>query len=347
MRMANLSQPAHRWSTWFNQLSTIWHPERFHGQFRQRPFFEGWYYKVVSANGRHKLAVIPGVALGKEPGEDHAFIQVLDGVTGRSYYQRFELDAFHYLSKQFDVKLGQNHFTKRGIKLAPNEQVPFQGELIFDQLQPWPVTFFSPGIMGPYSFIPTMECNHGVLSLDHGMTGQLKHKGVIWDFTDGRGYIEKDWGRSFPQAWIWMQSNHFGRSRVSLTASTALIPWRNTTFTGYIAGLWVKDNLYQFTTYNHSHLDLREINDQTMHLIFDNKNHILKLKISRADGGTLAAPALGLMTERIQETMNSTIEIQLSHRRSGAMIIQDQGKHACLEVVGDMEMLRQRLSSTH
>ncbi|WP_243392439.1 MULTISPECIES: tocopherol cyclase family protein [unclassified Mesotoga] len=29
------------------------------------------------------------------------------------------------------------------------------------------------------------------------------------DLTGGKGYIEKDWGRSLPDAWIWMQSNNF------------------------------------------------------------------------------------------------------------------------------------------
>ena len=29
----------------------------------------------------------------------------------------------------------------------------------------------------------------------------------------------------FPQAWVWMQTNHFEQPRISLTASVAIIPW--------------------------------------------------------------------------------------------------------------------------
>lgn len=28
------------------------------------------------------------------------------------------------------------------------------------------------------------------------------------DFSGGRGYIEKDWGQSFPAAWVWLQINY-------------------------------------------------------------------------------------------------------------------------------------------
>ncbi|MCK7537696.1 MAG: tocopherol cyclase family protein [Marinilabiliales bacterium] len=35
------------------------------------------------------------------------------------------------------------------------------------------------------------------------------------DFSGGRGYIEKDWGHSFPSAYVWMQSNHFQLARIS------------------------------------------------------------------------------------------------------------------------------------
>lgn len=33
----------------------------------------------------------------------------------------------------------------------------------------WPVTLANPGVMGPYSFVPFMECNHGILSMDHAL----------------------------------------------------------------------------------------------------------------------------------------------------------------------------------
>ena len=34
-------------------------------------------------------------------------------------------------------------------------------------LDGWPVKVTSPGAMGPYAFVPFMECYHGVVSMDH------------------------------------------------------------------------------------------------------------------------------------------------------------------------------------
>jgi len=100
--------------------------------------------------------------------------------------------------------------------------------------------------MGPYTFAPFMECNHGIVSMDHGISGSLVINGEEIDFTGGRGYIEKDWGHSFPSAYIWMQSNHFAANGISFKASVARIPWLTGNFTGFISGLMIDGRLYPF-----------------------------------------------------------------------------------------------------
>jgi hypothetical protein len=37
-----------------------------------------------------------------------------------------------------------------------------QGDVRFTDTQPWPKMLGAPGIMGWYSFVPFMECKHGV-----------------------------------------------------------------------------------------------------------------------------------------------------------------------------------------
>jgi tocopherol cyclase len=43
------------------------------------------------------------------------------------------------------------------------------------------------------------------------------------DFSGGSGYIEKDWGRSFPRAWIWAQSNTFTQPGTSFLPARMLL----------------------------------------------------------------------------------------------------------------------------
>jgi len=189
-------------------LERMMHPEWYHGHRRAPPFFEGWYYKLVSADGSRRYAIIPGIFKSDDPVQNHAFVQVLNGTTGRVVYHRFPADAFRAAENRFEVTVGANRFTERyiALQLAGAEQTLY-GEVHFEGVQPWPVRLGSPGIMGPFGWLPghravAWECNHGVLSLDHGLRGSTVVDGQALDWTGGRGYIEKDWGAAFPSAWI-------------------------------------------------------------------------------------------------------------------------------------------------
>ena len=86
------------------------------------------------------------------------------------------------------------------------------------------------------------------------------------NFTGGRGYIEKDWGQSFPAGYVWFQSNHFDIAGTSLTASIAVIPWLGSAFRGFIVGLWHQDKLYRFATYTGAKTKTLTITDDQVHM---------------------------------------------------------------------------------
>lgn len=312
------------------------HPSIYHGHGRQPPFFEGWYFKLVSADEGSRYAIIPGVSLS---GDAHAFVQVLDGATGRSAYHVYPLADFWASKTEFEVRIGPNLFTQERMVLdihRPEGQV--QGELRFAGLTPWPVTPISPGIMGWYAWVPRMECYHGVLSLDHGIAGRLRIDGQEISFDRGRGYIEKDWGQSFPAAWVWFQTNHFQQPRTCLTASVAIIPWLGRAFPGFIVGLWREGQLYRFTTYLGAAIERLEIDDDHVAWTLRSRSFNLELLATRAEGGLLAGPTRQDMGKRVDETLNAAVDVRLSSA-SGAEIFQGRGRHAGLEVHGDLGRL--------
>ena len=45
--------------------------------------------------------------------------------------------------------------------------------------------------MGPFSFVPFMECYHGVLSMNHSIKGRLDFNGESLSFDNGKGYMER------------------------------------------------------------------------------------------------------------------------------------------------------------
>ncbi len=242
----------------------------------------------------------------------------------------------------FDLRVGPNRFQVDGVALrleAPERTVV--GELHFSGVTPWPVTLLTPGIMGWYAWMPFMECYHGVVSLDHAIRGSLRVDGAPIDLTGGRGYTEKDWGRRFPAAWVWFQSNHLDVPGTSVTASVAVIPWLRRTFRGFIVGVWHAGTLYRFTTYTGARVERLVITEQAVEWALRDRRHRLELRIERTAAGLLYAPDVGDMDGRVAETMQATAEVRLSrvdgsHQRT---IFEAAARNGGLEVVGDVARL--------
>ena len=318
------------------KIRSVFHPEQFQGWTQKQSYFEGWYFKVVNEDETKAFAIIPGIAMDNQ-GNRHAFIQVLDGKKRTARYHQFDANSFEPATDRFDLKIGNNHFSEQILKIDLPE---IKGELEFSGNVPWPNHWYSPGIMGPYTFLPWMECYHGIVSMDHSIKGNFEVDGQILNFDHGRGYIEKDWGRSFPSAYIWLQSNHFSQSGISLKTSVAKIPYLGYSFVGFITGIWLGDQLIQFTTYNGSVLRKSVIDAEKVELVIQNKNYMLEILVQREASTALASPILGLMDGRIEESMNARVEVNLIDRKSGKSIFTDVGRNAGLEVAGKIEEIR-------
>ncbi|HNR02619.1 MAG TPA: tocopherol cyclase family protein [Anaerolineaceae bacterium] len=319
-------------------ISTTLNPGSYHGTNKKPPFFEGWYYKLVSADEKHKVAIIPGVILGKDA---HAFIQVLNGVDGKTTYHEYPLENFITRPPHFSLEIGENHFDGNTLSLNIDDHYgQLKGKLQLGPLNPWPVRLWSPGIMGWYAWVPRMECYHGVLSFDHALEGSLTLDGQKMDFSGGCGYIEKDWGQSFPAAWVWFQSNHFKGFNACITASVAIIPWIGRSFRGFIVGLWIEGKLYRFTTYTGSKIDSLIINDDRVNWVLYNNRYRLNIVAQRVEGGLLRGPTRVDMGTRVMETLNASVHVELRSLDED-LLFEGSGEHAGLEVVGDLFRLQQ------
>jgi hypothetical protein len=295
----------------FYRLLKIWDPGRFQGRDRTRGYFEGWYFKLVSADLTHALAIIPGLSLG-EHGEAYCFIQVLDGLAGKSWFLRYPASDFKADDKRFEITIGPNRFNSSGIALSIKEaDLRLEGSLAFGKITPWPVNLLSPGAMGWYAFVPEMECYHGVLSFDHGLEGTLNCNGVKIDFRGGRGYIEKDWGTSFPGYHIWCQSNSFNQPGISVIASVANIPWRGGWFDGFLAALLFDGRLYRFTTYSHARVSRLCFERDNLIIHFSNSRYRLEIEALHSRGQALASPASGAMTSHLRESLDARLDVKL------------------------------------
>lgn len=324
------------------RLSKIFQPHVYQGKNKTGNYFEGWFYKLVDSSTKNSFAFIPGIYIGENPDESHAFIQVLDNKNHHSSYLRFPVDQFEASTRKLHIRIGENLFTDQLISVAiQTDHRTINGSVQFSDVTPWPVSIISPGVMGWYAYVPFMQCYHGVISLDHSLFGRLIVNNNALDFNGGRGYIEKDWGTSFPDAYIWIQSNHFQSPGMSLFISVAKIPWLSGSFRGFIIGLLMNETLYRFTTYTGARLTYLKIDDDSVRLEVVNRNYRLTVFAKRTAGGILHAPYETKMLERVSETLNSKVDIQLFKKtdKNDTLIFKGTGIAAGLDVNGKLHQI--------
>jgi len=317
-------------------FGTIWKPQAFQGSLKSKKYFEGWYYKNIDMAGDHACAVIPGIALSRE--NPHAFVQVFDRALGTALYFRYPVHEFEFKKDEFRVTIGASIFSLEEMRLDCHDDANnVTGRLAFKGQAPWPVSFFSPGAMGPFRFVPFMECYHGVLSFDHEIEGSITINGRNTEYSGGRGYIEKDWGRGMPSSWIWLQSNHFTAKGVSFFCSVAAIPWLGTSFRGFIMGLYLYGRLFRFATYTGASIRLLEGDGAKLRLIVQDPHWTLEVDAAKAPGVDLPTPREGLMAGHVNESLRSTVSVTLTDRKAKTVIFSGTGSHAGVEFTGEYD----------
>ena len=306
-------------------------PEVFQGNLKKNNYFEGWYYKHVSGDQNHVYSFIPGVSLTKN--NPHAFIQVINGITGKTNYITYPLEEFTGDRNRLFLKIGNSVFSEKSISLdIKSENLNVTGELLYSNIVKYPKTLFSPGIMGWYSFIPFMECKHGIISVNHDIKGNILINNDPVNFDGGKGYIEKDWGSSFPEAWIWIQANSFKDQNSCFTFSVAKIPWMGKFFIGFISFLYYNNEFYLFSTYNNSSITEINHDEDSVNITMKNQKSILKVSAVKNTFGELMAPVTGTMSRRIKESVDSQVKLQLYDRKNN-LIYMDVSNRAGLEII--------------
>ena len=316
------------------QIRKIWTPPIFQGASKRRRYFEGWYYKLVSARGE-VVAVIPGVSYG-EDGTGTAFIQIIEGRGSGTAYFPYEVSDLSFSRSVLDLGVGRSRFTDARLSLdIEGDGRRIAGEIRLTGTTPLKRSLLSPGIMGWFAFAPFMECYHGVVSLDHGLEGALEIDGTEIDFTGGRGYTEKDWGRSFPSSWIWVQSNHFSHNGISVMLSVARIPWLGGSFPGFLCVLLLSGVQYRFATYTGARITRMQASASSVFIRIEDGKHSLEIRAVPGKPGGLKAPVNGAMDRVITESVTSRVSVRLEDAH-GAVVLEDSGVYGGMEIAGDL-----------
>jgi tocopherol cyclase len=315
-------------------LKHIFKPELFQGYRKKDRYFEGWYFKLVSQDEKFSIAFIPGVSVSKI--DPHLFIQVFfiknkEHPTLETYYLRYPYVPYFYHPDEFRIQIGDSIFSNDGMTINIHDQIRIKGEVRFTHPTKIEQSLISPNVMGMFGYLGFMECYHGVLSMSHELSGHLIFEGNHLDFEKGKGYLEKDWGKSFPRAYVWIQSNHFKEDQVSFMFSYADIPFLGFYFKGLISILNINGKEYRFATYNFSKITKEEISSNLVTYHIKKGNLKLILKATKKESVDLVSPKDGLMNKTIKEGLSGVIEIELYKKEH--LIYQGIGTSCGIEIM--------------
>lgn len=319
-----------------------WNPSAYQGGRVRRRYFEGWYYKQTDASQSHSVALIPGISFSADGKSKHSFVQVVPS-WGDTHYFSLPADRFRSRSEPpFTVSVGSSTFDAQGVSLdLADDECVVSGRLSFGPWAQWPVSLLSPGAMGPFRFVPGMETYHGILSMDHSVTGWIELDGKRVDFDGGRGYAEKDWGRSFPSSWIWAQTNSFASTGSSLSVSVAKVPWMTGAFVGSIAGFLQDGELHRFATYTGARVRCIETTSSEASIVVADRREELEMHLHGSTALILKAPVLGAMEGHDAESLGGSIDVTLRSIRGGRshVVFNGTGRQAGIEIMNDRDEL--------
>jgi tocopherol cyclase len=325
----------------FYNLRKIGNTIIFQGNRKKGAYFEGWYFKMVAKDGSAVLSVIPGISLSGDGKEQHAFIQVINGVTAQTSYFSFPIEAFSFSKKGFAIKIGDNYFSEEMIILdLQDSTTTVSGRVeMFNRVKYSSNRLLNPGIMGWYRFVPFMECYHGVVSLTHDLKGELTVNHKVHLFEDGKGYIEKDWGSSMPSAWIWIQSNNFSNPNRSLMLSIAEIPWLGGSFTGFLGFYYHDQQIHHFATYRRSKMYVEFPDSNAVNIRIENRRNTFLIEAKSNTAGMLKAPVAGSMERSIPESIDGELKITMLDKK-GNVLFTDSTNITGVEMVGDYKQFQ-------
>lgn len=311
------------------KIYLIKNPDVFQGEknlSKNKEYFEGWYFK--NTNNEKGVSFIPGINI-QENGKK-AFVQII--TNDESYFINYDIDDFEYMQNPFKIRIGENTFSKDGIHInIKTENTDIKGDIKYSDLKNIDTNFMNPNIMGPFSYIPFMECNHAILSMKNNANGSININDDEIKFENDMAYIEKDWGCSFPKTYIWCQGNNFKKTNASFMLSIADVPFKMFKFRGVICALIIEDKEYKFTTYNNAKLVECDVNDSSLNITLKKGDFILNIKSVYDKGHKLSAPVKGKMDKDIFESITSQITVTLKNGNN--VIFSDTSKNCGLEIV--------------
>lgn len=278
------------------------------------PFFEGWYFRH-QWQGR-TAAFIPAHHRDAA-GVYTASLQIL--TDDAAHCLEIPVEDFSITRRPFCVRAGESTFALTGCTIdCPLPQGRLAGRLDYGPIAP-----IRGDIMGPFRYLPGMQCRHSVLSMTHTVSGGLTLDDRPWSGGRGLGYVEGDRGTSFPARYLWTQAHLSGGGSVMLSVADVPLPLGH--ITGCIGVVWRNGREQRLATYR----GVRVLRIGAGGATVRQGPWTLAVELLESRPTPLRAPSTGAMTRTIHESAACRVRYRLT--KNGETLLDETCPHAAFE----------------
>lgn len=335
----------------------------YHWNGSKERFFEGWYFRVTLPEIKQTFAFMYSI---EDPQGEQAYsggaAQIL-GPKDQYLWRTFPDVKSFWGAKDY---LGLGHWGKTTLQTQPQLLTPDQFSKQIQEGYQVTATLHQGYIQDPgssrdarwyyetkpvygwgnplqtqkstagwLSFLPIFEPGWQIL-MAHGLaSGWIDWCGERYQFTNAPAYSEKNWGRSFPQKWFWLNCNSFNNQPdLALTAGggrRGVLWWLESVA---MVGIHYQGQFYEFVPWN------SQINWQIQpwgrwQMQARNQDYQVELTgTTELPGSPLRAPTETGLIFCCRDTMQGYLSLEL-RSRGGEIILQATSDVCGLEIGGD------------
>lgn len=282
------------------------HPTLLQGHINQFNYFEGWFQKVYIPEQNKSIIIIYGIATGNELTKT-GFIQLL--VPGHEVIHiDFHRDEIALSKRKHEVKLGRNYFSSNRIHIE-YKLVELDLEII-----PQTKKALKQNSMGNFYLVPGLPCYHSVLQINSSVKGIVKINNELIHIARSSGYLEKNWGTSFPEKYFWMHAQDPINSTNQVLFSQAEMRWRNKTFIKHVGFIQLNGKSFDLRKIRRKHLVCNVYNSNQLELSIGPIDTTFNFDLSEANNTSFNSPCNGKMSNKIIHNIDVPVLLEINDK---------------------------------
>jgi tocopherol cyclase len=352
---------------WYNPLQTP--HSAYHWDGYSPNFFEGWYFRlslpaindsfafmysiedpasgsqatsaaqVLAPGDQHSCRIFPNAQgfwaskdyLGLRHWSDHNFATTPQLLSAADFEQR--------VTEGYQVTATLH----QGVLNIPGQATPCRWCYRTVPVYGWGNTAGrQKSTAGWLSALPIFEPGWQILMAQGLATGWIEYQGDRYEFTDAPAYSEKNWGRSFPQKWFWINCNYFAdEPELAITAGGGRRSVLGRMEEVAMIGMHYRGQFYEFVPWNSQiHWQIDPWGKWQMQAT--NQNFTIELVGTTDLPGTMVqVPTANGLVSCCRDTTRGLLSLILRDRcadtssnRQGSIIVSAQSSLTGLEIGG-------------